>query len=81
LEDEWLTEAWKMLSIDPISGATQNSNTYWMSVKVVFDERKLVYRDFNKVHMERNESRMPHYWGIIQTACNKWHGIQQEIMD
>jgi hypothetical protein len=48
---------------------------------VAFDERKLLDPDFNKVHMDRYESGMSHHWGIIQTACNKWHGIQKEIMD
>jgi hypothetical protein len=50
-------------------------------VKVAFDERKLLDPVFNKVHMDRNPSGMSHRWGIIQAACNKWHGIQQEIMD
>jgi hypothetical protein len=50
-------------------------------VKVAFDERKLLDMAFNKVHMDRNPSGMFHHWGIIQGACNKWHGIQQKIMD
>jgi hypothetical protein len=81
LKDECLTETWKTVSIDPISGANQNSDTYWERVKVAFDECKLLDPDFNKVHMDRNVSGMSHRWGIIQAACNKWHGIQQEIMD
>jgi hypothetical protein len=70
-----------MVSIDPISGANQNSNTYWERVKVAFDERKLMDSAFNKIHMDRNPSKMSHHWGFIQQACNKWHGIQQEVMD
>jgi hypothetical protein len=81
LEDECLTGAWKMVSIEHIFGANQNSDTYWARVQVAFDERKLHGQDFNKVHMDRNESRMSHCLGIIQTACNKWHGIQKDIMD
>jgi hypothetical protein len=50
-------------------------------VKVSFDERKLMDLAFNKMHMDRNPFRMSHHWGIIQQACNKWHGIQQEVMD
>jgi hypothetical protein len=36
---------------------------------------------FNKVHMDCNPSGMSHHWGIIQQDCNKWHGIQQEVID
>jgi hypothetical protein len=81
LEDECIAEAWKTVSIDPIFGANQNSDKYWERVKVSFDERKLRDPVFNKVHMDRNPSRMSHRWGIIQPACNKWHGIQQEVVD
>jgi hypothetical protein len=80
-EDECLAEAWKTVSIDPISDANQNSDIYWEMVKVSFDERKLMDPTFNKLHMDRNSFRMSHRWGIIQQACNKWHGIQQEVMD
>jgi hypothetical protein len=45
-----------MVSIDPISGANQNYNTYWERVKVVFAERKLLDLYFNKVHMDCNMS-------------------------
>jgi hypothetical protein len=80
-EDECLAEAWKTVSIDSISSVNQNSDTYWERVKVSFDERKLMDFMFNKIHMDCNPSGMSHYWGIIQKACNKWHGIQQEVMD
>jgi hypothetical protein len=36
---------------------------------------------FNKMYMDCNPSEISHRWGIIQQACNKWHGIQQEVMD
>jgi hypothetical protein len=69
-EDECLTEAWKKVSIDPISGADKKSDTFWARVKIAFDECKLVDLDFNKVHMDRNESGMSHCWGIIQAHGN-----------
>jgi hypothetical protein len=81
LEDERLAKAWKTVSIDSISGDNQNSDTYWERVKVALDECKLLDPTFKKVHMDCNPSEMSHRWGIIQGACNKWHGIQQEITD
>jgi hypothetical protein len=81
VENECLAEAWKTVSIDPISGANQNSDTYWERVKVALDERKLMDSAFNKIHMDHNPSGMSHHWGLIQQACNKWHGIQQKVMD
>jgi hypothetical protein len=80
-EDECLAEAWKTVSIDPISSANQNSDTYWETVKVLFDECKLMDPAFNKMHMDGNPSGMSHHWGIIPQACNKWHGIQQEVIE
>jgi hypothetical protein len=50
-------------------------------MKVAFDERKLLDSAFNKIHMDRSPSGMSHHWGLIQAACNKWHGIQQQVMD
>jgi hypothetical protein len=60
LEDECLAEAWKTVSIDPISGANQNSDTYLERVKVAFDECKLLDLTFNKVHTDSNSSGMSH---------------------
>lgn len=31
--------------------------------------------------MDRNQGGMSHRWGILQAACNKWHGIQTEIQN
>jgi hypothetical protein len=50
-------------------------------VKVSFNERKLMDPMFSKVHMDRNSFGMSHRWGVIQQAFNKWHGIQQEVID
>jgi hypothetical protein len=71
LEYECLAEAWKTVSIDPISGANQNMDMYWERIRVSFDECKLMDPVFNKVHMDRNPSGMSHRCGIIQQACNK----------
>jgi hypothetical protein len=47
----------------------------------VFDERKLVDPYFNKMVMVRGDKAMATHWRIMQAACNKWHGIQEEIAD
>jgi hypothetical protein len=80
-EDEFLAEAWKTVSINGITGANQNFDTYWQRVKLVFDERKIVDSYFNKTVMVRGEKAMATHWGIMQAACSRWHDIQEEISD
>jgi hypothetical protein len=78
-EEECLAEAWKTVSMNGITGANQNFDTYWQRVKTAFDERKLVDPYFNKTVMIRGEKAMAMHWGIMQAVCNKWHGIQEEL--
>ncbi|KAE8802914.1 putative methionyl-tRNA synthetase [Hordeum vulgare] len=78
-EDECLAEAWKTVSIDPIINANQNTNTSWWIIKTAFDEHKLVDPDFANIHMACSEKAMVNSWSTIQTACNKWHGIVEEV--
>jgi hypothetical protein len=80
-EEECLAEAWKTVSMNGITGTNQNFDTYWQRVKTAFDERKIVDPYFNKKVMVRGEKAMATHWGIMQAACNKWHGIQEEIAD
>ncbi|KAE8774055.1 putative methionyl-tRNA synthetase [Hordeum vulgare] len=79
-EDECLAEAWKTVSIDPITGANQNTDTYWRRIKTTFDERKLVDSEFAGIHMQRGDKAMSNHRASIQLACHKWHGIQEEVM-
>jgi hypothetical protein len=80
-EEECLAKAWKTVSMNSITGANQNFDTYWQRVKTAFDECKLVDPYFNKTVMVCGEKAMATHWGIMQAACNKWHGIQEEIAD
>jgi hypothetical protein len=80
-EEECLAEAWKTVSMNGITGANQNFDTYWQRVKTVFDERKIVDPYFNKTVIVRGEKAMAMHWGIMQATCNKWHDIQEEIAD
>jgi hypothetical protein len=80
-EEECLAEAWKTVSMNGITGANQNFDTYWQRVKTVFDKRKLVDPYFNKTVMVRGEKAMAMHWGFMQAVCNKWHDIQEEIAD
>jgi hypothetical protein len=78
-EEECLAEAWKTISMNGITGANQNYDTYWQRVKLAFDERKIVDPYFNKTVMIRGEKAMGTHWGIMQAACSRWHDLQEEI--
>nr|XP_051190020.1 uncharacterized protein LOC127303315 [Lolium perenne] len=80
-EEECLAEAWMTVSTNGIIGANQSFDTYWLRVKQAYEERKLVDPYFNKTNMNvyRGEKAMATHWGIMQTACSKWHGVQEEI--
>jgi hypothetical protein len=67
--------------MNDITGANENFDTYWQRVKMAFYERKIVDPYFNKTVMVRGEKVMAMHWGIMQTACSRWHGIQEEITD
>jgi hypothetical protein len=76
-EEECLAEAWKTVSINGITGANQNYDSYWQRVKLAFDERKIVDPYFNKTVTIRDEKVMGAHWGIMQAACSRWHSIQE----
>ncbi|KAE8797080.1 Protein argonaute 1A [Hordeum vulgare] len=78
-EDECLAEAWKTVNIDPITDVNQNIDTYCGRIKTVFHERKIVDPDFVNIHMDRGEKAMSNHWSVIQTDCNMWHGIVEEV--
>jgi hypothetical protein len=67
--------------MNDITGANQNFDTYWQRVKMAFNEHKIVHPYFNKTAMVRGEKAMAMHWGIMQAACSRWHGIQEEIAD
>jgi len=78
-EEECLAEAWKVVCLDPTTGANQSIDTYWARIKAEFDERKLVDPYFKGVYMQRGSKAMANHWGRIQGACNKWHGVVEEV--
>jgi hypothetical protein len=80
-EEECLAETWKTVSMNGITDANQNFDTYWQRVKLAFDERKIVDPYFSKTVMIHGEKAMATHWGIMQAACSRWHGIQEEIAD
>nr|XP_020163102.1 uncharacterized protein LOC109748488 [Aegilops tauschii subsp. strangulata] len=78
-EEECLAEAWKVVYLDPVKGTNQSIETYWDRIKAEFDERKLVDPYFKGMHMKRGSKAMANHWSLIQTACNNWHGIVEEV--
>ncbi|KAE8773129.1 hypothetical protein D1007_54773 [Hordeum vulgare] len=47
---------------------------------MAFDERKLVDPDFANIHIDRGNKAMANHWAAIQAACNKSHGIVEEMV-
>ncbi|XBI11489.1 hypothetical protein VPH35_138543 [Triticum aestivum] len=78
-ERECLAEAWKVVCLDPTTGTNQSIETYWERIKAEFDEPKFVDPYFKGVYMQRGAKAMANHWGLIQGACNKWHGIVEEV--
>jgi hypothetical protein len=60
-----LAEAWKEINIDAVAGANQCSQTYWMRVKTMFNERKFIDPYFRVIHMDRNSKVIGNHWGVI----------------
>ncbi|KAE8786781.1 putative methionyl-tRNA synthetase [Hordeum vulgare] len=78
-EDECFAEAWQTVSINLITGANENIDTYWGTIKTMFDERKLVDPDFANIHMDCDDKAMANHCATIQMTCNKWHAIIEEV--
>ena len=78
-EDVLLAQAWMNVSQDPIIGANQNMDNYWKRVKTSYDERRIVDPEY-ACCLDRGEKAMANHWAVIQHACNKWHGIQEECL-
>jgi hypothetical protein len=79
LEDQCLCDAWKEVSIDPHTGANQNSGAYWGRIKKEFDERKLVDKDYKVMKMNRSQKAMGTRWRIIKKAVSLFHGYHSNI--
>ena len=55
-------------------------DNYWKRVQSSYDERRIVDPEFSQC-LYRGQKAMANHWAVIQTACNKWHGIQEEVQN
>jgi hypothetical protein len=65
LEVRCLCDAWKAVSIEPITGANQTSGTYGKRNKTEFTERKIVDLDYVVMFMSQTKKAMLMWCGII----------------
>ena len=79
LEDQCLCDAWKEVSIDPVTGANQPSGAYWGRIKMEFDERKLVDKEYKVVKMNRSQKAMGTRWRIIKKQVSLFHGYHANL--
>ena len=68
-----------MVSCDSIIGANQALDNYWKCIKTEYDERRMINPEYASCVINRGQKAMANHWQNIQTACNKWHGIQEEV--
>ncbi|KAE8805821.1 putative methionyl-tRNA synthetase [Hordeum vulgare] len=52
-----------------ITGAYQNTETYWRRIKTTFDERKLVEPEFVGIHMERGDQPLDEHPTRVQQVA------------
>ena len=71
-EDEALVMAWESVSLDPIIGIDQSSNTYWNRIYDHFHRNV-------KTPSSRSLGSLAHHWSSIQECCNRWAGCVEEI--
>jgi hypothetical protein len=64
LEDEYLIDSWKEVSLCPITGANQNSSKY-------YKRHRKNFGGYSTINMLHNDSAMSHGWDIIKK------GLQQ----
>ena len=71
-EDEALVIAWESMSLDPIIGTDQSSNTYWNRIYDHFHRNV-------KTPSSRSLGSLARRWSSIQECCNRWAGCVEEI--
>ncbi|CAM0954569.1 unnamed protein product [Alopecurus aequalis] len=67
----------------PASSSTAEPRIKWATkedeVKKSYEERRMLDPEFALCVLDRGEKAMANHWAAIQQACNKWHGIQEEV--
>jgi hypothetical protein len=78
LEDECLIKSWKAVSLDPITGANQTLSKYYARILDEFNERRHIGENAT-IQMNLNEGIISHWWSVIKTICNKFHGNLETV--
>jgi hypothetical protein len=79
MEDHCLCDSWAKVSLDSVIGANQKHEKYWARIKVEFDERRFVDKDYRMMPMKKIQKAMSMRWAIIQVSVNLFHGLHSEL--
>ncbi|XBH70195.1 hypothetical protein VPH35_097910 [Triticum aestivum] len=78
-EDECLDEAWKVICLDPTTGTTRASTRIGSASRSSSTSANSSTPTSKAFTCSAGRRQWRTIGGLIQTACNKWHGIVEEI--
>jgi hypothetical protein len=81
LEDQWLYDSWKIVSINAIIDTNKKYGAYWARIKAEFDERRYIDKDkeYAVMPIKRSQKAISTCWAIILVQVNAFQGYHPEL--